>query len=97
MPLHFHRLTEEDLPTLADWLTRPHIAEWWDACRSLDELREKHLAGTTDGSAAVPYRAYHDAVPLAHPVLRCGWDGRLVARRARSRSSRQVPYSVCDF
>jgi aminoglycoside 6'-N-acetyltransferase-1b len=66
MSLQFHRLTEANLPTLAEWLNRPHVAEWWDACRSLDEVREKYLPRTMDGSAAVPYLAYLDGVPIGY-------------------------------
>ncbi|NBD07923.1 GNAT family N-acetyltransferase [Corallococcus sp. c25j21] len=34
------RLTQADLPMLAEWLARPHVAEWWGAPPTLDELRQ---------------------------------------------------------
>ena len=31
MAFKFRPLTSEDFPLLLDWLTRPHVREWWDA------------------------------------------------------------------
>ncbi|SRR5216683_8416145 len=28
--MDFRPLTAADLPLVAQWLTRPHVAEWWD-------------------------------------------------------------------
>jgi RimJ/RimL family protein N-acetyltransferase len=39
----FRLLTEEDLPTLLEWLQRPHLAGWWEGCDSLEELKEEYL------------------------------------------------------
>lgn len=64
--MHFQRLTEADIPTLAEWLNRPHIAEWWGACKSIDEVRSKYLPRLEDGSAAVPYFASLDGVPIGY-------------------------------
>ncbi|MGM9485259.1 GNAT family N-acetyltransferase [Roseateles sp. NT4] len=47
MPIAFTTLTEADLPLLHEWLTRPHIAEWWGPADSVDELREDFLSGGT--------------------------------------------------
>ena len=66
VPMHFQRLTEADIPTLAEWLDRPHIAEWWGACKSIDEVRSKYLPRLEDRSAAVPYFAYLDGVPIGY-------------------------------
>jgi aminoglycoside 6'-N-acetyltransferase Ib len=60
----FQRLTQRDLPTLAEWLKRPHVAEWWDSCCSIDEVRAQYLPETTRDSAAVPYFAYLDGIPI---------------------------------
>ena len=38
----FEPLTLDDLPMLAEWLTRPHVAEWWDDRVALAELREDY-------------------------------------------------------
>lgn len=51
----FRPLTTGDLPTLADWLSRPHVAEWWDSPVTLAEVEEEYgpvIAGT------VPTRAF---------------------------------------
>ena len=51
----FRRLTTDDLPMLHEWLTRPHVAEWWQPTPSLAEVEEEYLptiAGT------VPVRGY---------------------------------------
>lgn len=34
----FRALRMEDLPVLHEWLHRPHVAEWWQAAPSLDEV-----------------------------------------------------------
>lgn len=41
----FHPLTEADLPLLAAWLRRPHVAERWGEPEAEDELREDFLSG----------------------------------------------------
>jgi RimJ/RimL family protein N-acetyltransferase len=64
--IDFQRLTEADLPTLAEWLKRPHVAEWWDACGSLEEVRAKYLPRITGESTAVPYFAYLDGVAIGY-------------------------------
>ena len=28
--LTFRRVTEDDFPLLAQWLSRPHVARWWN-------------------------------------------------------------------
>src|SRR4051812_22419702 len=30
MPFKFRPLTPTDFPLLLDWLSRPHVREWWD-------------------------------------------------------------------
>ena len=53
----FRLLTEADLPMLHEWLTRPHVAEWWGPPQTRAELDEEflpHIAGETD---VTPYVA----------------------------------------
>jgi len=38
----FRRLTAADFPLLHAWLQRPHVAEWWQAPTSLEELEEDY-------------------------------------------------------
>ncbi len=48
---------------LAEWLKRPHVAEWWDSPASAAELRETYLPGTDD-SGAKSYLAILDGLPI---------------------------------
>ncbi len=64
--MDFHKLTEADLPTLAEWMKRPHIAKSWDACVSLEEVRAKYLPESRNESAAMPYLAYVNGVPIGY-------------------------------
>jgi RimJ/RimL family protein N-acetyltransferase len=53
--IHFRPLTLEDLPTLADWLARPHVAQWWNETPTVAELTADYgplIAGE------LPHRAY---------------------------------------
>ena len=52
----FRPLTVADLPLLHDWLSRPHVVEWWEPARSLAEIEEEYvpvIAGETDVRAYV--------------------------------------------
>jgi Acetyltransferase (GNAT) domain len=63
--IQFRRLTEADLPALMEWLGRPHVAERWDGCASMEELREEYLPREDDPSAAECYLAYVNDWPGA--------------------------------
>lgn len=56
----FHPLAEADLPLLNAWLSRPHVAAWWGAADSVDELREDFLCG---GSTRA-FIAHHGGEPV---------------------------------
>jgi aminoglycoside 6'-N-acetyltransferase Ib len=64
--LRFERLTEADLPMLAEWLNRPHVAEWWADCQTLAEVREQYLPILTDGSTVLSYFAYLERLPIGY-------------------------------
>ena len=36
----FRPLAESDIPTLYEWLRRPHLREWWRGEQSLAEVRD---------------------------------------------------------
>lgn len=36
--VRFRPLTRDDLPLMHDWLSRPHVAQWWSEPVSFDEL-----------------------------------------------------------
>jgi len=64
--LRFERLTEADLPMLAEWLRRPHVAEWWADCKTLAEVREQYLPTLTDGSTVLSCVAYLESLPIGY-------------------------------
>jgi aminoglycoside 6'-N-acetyltransferase-1b len=64
--LRFERLTEADLPMLAEWLNRPHVADWWADCKTLAEVREQYLPNVADHSTASPYIAYLESIPIGY-------------------------------
>ena len=79
--VHFRPLNQADLPTLTEWLSRPHIVEWWggaDEVMDLEGVREKYLPRMDEHS---PVRCYvaelNGHSHRFHPVLR----GRSLRRR----------------
>jgi aminoglycoside 6'-N-acetyltransferase Ib len=63
--LSFRPLTLADLPTLHDWLSRPHVAEWWDQRSSLQEIEEDYapiVTGPQSGDHA--YIVLADGAPI---------------------------------
>ena len=42
--MEFRPLTAADLPLIATWLARPHVAEWWDGPLELDPGVRQFLA-----------------------------------------------------
>jgi aminoglycoside 6'-N-acetyltransferase Ib len=47
--IEFRALTMSDLPLLHEWLTRPHVREWWGAPDTLEEITAEYgpvIAGT---------------------------------------------------
>jgi hypothetical protein len=66
MAVEFRRMTEADPPTIAEWVNRPHVADVWDECRTLGELRETYLPCIEGNDTATPYLAYLDGVPIGY-------------------------------
>ncbi|MDY7225041.1 GNAT family N-acetyltransferase [Hyalangium rubrum] len=72
-PITFRALSEADLPLLHDWLSRPHVAEWWEPTPTFEEVREDYLPRLApqdvrplDARAGVvQYLAYEGDVPFA--------------------------------
>jgi aminoglycoside 6'-N-acetyltransferase Ib len=64
--LRFERLTEADLPMLAKWLNRPHVAEWWADCQTLAEVRDEYLPTPMDDSTPLPYIVYLASLPIGY-------------------------------
>ena len=62
----FRPLTHHDLPMLHEWLSRPHVAEWWGEPGSLSDVEREygpllHGQGTTH-----PYVALADHLPIGY-------------------------------
>jgi RimJ/RimL family protein N-acetyltransferase len=66
MTFRFQPLTEADIPMLSDWLNRPHVAECWGGCNSVEQVREIYLPRMADGSTMVPYVAFRDDIPVGY-------------------------------
>jgi RimJ/RimL family protein N-acetyltransferase len=76
--ISFRGLQPADFPMLHEWLGRPHVAEWWGAPPTLDEVREKFEPLTGDGTPVLAYVAMLDGVPLGYIqtyVVRGSGDG----------------------
>ncbi len=66
MRWEFRPIAESDLPMIMDWLSRPHIREWWGEAPSHEEVREEFLpiiAGNPDHQGFI---AYKDGRPLGY-------------------------------
>lgn len=81
-PVTFRPLAPADLPTLHDWLCRPHVSEWWGPPPSQAEVREDYLPLTEPGSTTRGYIALLQGQPIgfiqSYVVLGSGdgwWEG----------------------
>ncbi len=64
--MSFRSLGPVDLPRLHEWLTRPHVAEWWQPTPTFAELEEEfaeHFAGV---SGVKPYFTIVDGSPIGY-------------------------------
>lgn len=62
----FRPLTPGDLPMLHDWLSRPHVAEWWDGIPAPEELAEEFGPMMAVGSTTRPYLVLGDGWPIGY-------------------------------
>ena len=51
MNLSFRLLTSNDFPLLLDWLSRPHVKEWWDAGEETLEVVAQNYGEEEEGLA----------------------------------------------
>jgi RimJ/RimL family protein N-acetyltransferase len=49
MPFRFRPLTSDDFPLLLDWLSRPHVREWWNDGDDTLEKVARHYGETEVG------------------------------------------------
>ncbi len=78
-PVTLRLMTEHDLPTLHEWLNRPHIVEWWggeEERPTLDEVLEHYLPRTMAEESVTPYIAMLGKEPIGYAqsyvALGCG-------------------------
>ena len=65
MTITFRPLAMNDLPLLHQWLTRPHVAEWWGTQGSLADVESEFAPLTEHGSDSTRgYIALLDGAPL---------------------------------
>lgn len=62
----FRPLQPDDLPTLHDWLTRPHVAEWWQPTPSFAELEEEFAEHFSGVSGVKPFIVLADGSPIGY-------------------------------
>jgi AacA4 family aminoglycoside N(6')-acetyltransferase len=66
-PIRLRRMTEQDLPMLHDWLSRPHIVEWCGGERpTLAQVRRDYMPGVLARQQVTPYIATLDGEPFAY-------------------------------
>ncbi|MFN7916585.1 MAG: GNAT family N-acetyltransferase [Vicinamibacterales bacterium] len=68
-PVSFAPLTASDLPRLHEWLQRPHVREWWEGERTLDEVRHAYLPCIDGQDSTRVYVAHLGGQPVA--FLQC--------------------------
>ncbi len=62
--MRFRPLATGDLPTLYEWLHRPHVREWWDEPSGLAELEEDYLSPEGVASGTRGYIALLEEKPI---------------------------------
>jgi RimJ/RimL family protein N-acetyltransferase len=62
----FRPLALPDLRLLHEWLTRPHVAEWWGPPPSLEEVEQEFGPLTSDRSTTRPYIVLGEGTPIGY-------------------------------
>lgn len=71
----FRAVEEEDLPMLADWLTQPHLAEWWGPApegvaeirAAMDSIETEPLIVELGGIPIAYLQSYDPHLEVGHP------------------------------
>ena len=66
MTFRFELLAEHHLELLTEWFARPHVAAWWREPPSISAVRAEYLTPIAEPSAALPYIAFDDGVPVGY-------------------------------
>jgi len=62
----FRSMEQADLPMVHEWLTRPHVAEWWRPTPTLEELIAEYQEWMVGPVDVLPYIALADAMPIGY-------------------------------
>lgn len=62
----FHPLTPADIPMLNEWLSRPHVAEWWDEQVSDAGLHLTYFTPDPGAPGTRYYIAHLDGKPVGY-------------------------------
>jgi len=60
----FRPLAPGDLPTLHEWLQRPHVAQWWRSPRTVAEVESEYVPVALGQSTTRAYIALLDGQPI---------------------------------
>jgi RimJ/RimL family protein N-acetyltransferase len=60
----FRLLTEDDLPLLHGWLSRPHVAEWWGGPSTPLELLADYGPAIAGTGSVQCFLAFADGIPI---------------------------------
>lgn len=62
--IHFRPLTDADLFLLHTWINRAHVAEWWDAPVTFDDVVAEYGAGQRDEARVRAFIAHDSTQPI---------------------------------
>lgn len=68
----FRRVVEADFPLIAEWLSQPHVARWWNQEFTAEAVERDFGPVVRGEEPAEDLLAFEDDVPFAH-VQRCRW------------------------
>lgn len=75
----FRPLSESDLPMLENWLSRPHVAEWWSPTPTTAELEEEYGPALAGIGPTQCFMALADGVEIgftqSYVAAECHQDG----------------------
>ena len=66
MTIVFQPLTNDGLPVLYDWLSRPHVVESWGAPPTLTEVAEHYSPDALGKSGVQAYIAFANGTPIGY-------------------------------
>ena len=62
----FRPISSRDLPMFHEWLSRPHVAEWWGPAETLAEVEAEYGPHLIDPTAVQPYLALRDGSAIGY-------------------------------